>query len=421
MKTLARFLLTTGAAAGSLASQSAPMPAQDAPPPPPIQWKELTRSGLPIQFYGFFDFEVHYNTARMDSVVIPTRVLPETEGTPGATESKRDDNQIHFDPRLTRFGVDLTPVKVNDTTVTGKLEIDFANFPTGASESRATPRIRLAYLDIAEGSVGLRVGQDWDTISPLFPSVNNEMLMWNAGNTGDRRSQIQGRWNASSTTQIKLALGLTGAINNEDLDGGASNSERDGFDSGLPHVQARIGTKPFELVEKKPAEFGLWGLYGRTETDTAFGGEHRFDTWIAGVDVTIPLCAKFTLRGEGWLGENLADVRGGIGQSINTTTGDEIASAGGWAEVGFQAAPKTKFHVGATLDDPDNGDLSTTLASANKRRNQSAYCGTVVDWDSGVRTGLDVTYWETEYMGTFPSNGSTGNAVRVDLWFRMNF
>ena len=218
---------------------------------------------------------------------------------------------------------------------------------------------------------------------------------------------------------MKAALGLTGAVNNEDLDTPAG--ERDGFDSGMPHLQVRAGSKPFEMVEKKPAEIGLWGLYGQTQTDTAFGGKRRFDTWLGGIDVTVPLNASLTLRGEGWTGANLGDVRGGIGQTINTATGKEIGSTGGWAELVFAYTAKTKFHVGATVDDPDNNDLSTTLTNANRRRNESAYLGTVVDWDSGVRTGLDATYWQTEYTGADGTNGSTGNAMRFDLWFQFFF
>lgn len=410
MNRLTLSLLAGAATAGCLAAQNPTPPIEQTQAPTPINWKDLTRSGLPIKFYGFFRFDVHHNSARMDSVIVPTRVLPET---------KRNDNQIHLDPRLTRFGLDLTPIKAGDATVTGKLEIDFANYPTGVSESRSTPRMRLAYLDVTEDNLGLRVGQDWDVVSPIFPAVNGQTLMWNAGNTGDRRPQIQGRWfDNDKKSELKAALGLTGAINNEDLD--ATAGEKDGFDSGLPHLQLRYGRK-FDCADKKQGEIGVWGLYGQTETDTAFDGETRFDTWLAGFDIQIPLCATLAVRGEGWLGENLGDVRGGIGQTINTATGSEIASQGGWAELVYSYTAKTRFHVGATLDDPDNDDLSLTLASANRRRNQSAYVGTVVDWDSGVRTGLDCTYWQTDYTGADGTNGSSGNAVRVDLWFMFNF
>jgi hypothetical protein len=413
------------------ASLTAVLAAQDPPkqePPQNVTWKDLVRDGGPIKFYGFFRLDAYYNTARMDSVIIPSRVLPETEGTPLAGEAKRNDNQFALDPRLTRFGVDVNGPEVDGAKTTGKLEIDFANFPAGVAESRATPRIRLAYIDIKKDQLGLRVGQDWDVVSPLFPAVNGELLMWNAGNTGDRRAQIQGRWvdNADASKEslsLKAALALTGAITNEDLDTGTVAGERDGFDSGMPQIQVRGGYKGLEVAAGKKSDIGVWGMFGRTETDTFFNGENRFDTWLGGVDLSIPIASKLTVRAEAWTGANLGDIRGGMGQSINTATGEEIESSGGWAELICKCGEKdkTQFHVGASLDDPKNDDLSLTSTSANRRRNQSGYIGTVVDWDTKVRTGFDVIYWQSEYTGAFGTNGSTGNGVRFDLYFQFNF
>jgi hypothetical protein len=300
--------------------------------------------------------------------------------------------------------------------VTGKLEIDFANFPVGSSESRATPRIRLAYIDMAGDEFGLRAGQDWDVVSPLFPTVNGEMLMWNAGNTGDRRAQITGRYAPKdSSFEFKAGVGLTGAVNNQDLD--TPTGERDGFDSGLPHLQVRAGYKGASFVDKKNIELGAWGLYGRTETDTFFNNENRFDTWLFGIDVVFPVADAFTVRGEAWSGENLGDVRGGIGQTINTTStspgfGDEIGATGGWAELVYAYTGKTQFVAGGTIDDPDNDDL----APGNPQRNLTGYGGVAHTWENGVRTAFDVTYWQTDYAG-----GTAGNAVRYDLYFQFNF
>src|SRR5262249_40430710 len=95
-----------------------------------IDWKDLTRSGIPIKFYGFFRLDTYYNTARMNSVVTPFTVTQEN-----GVAAKQDDNEFFIDPRLTRFGVDVTPSKVGDTQVSGKLEIDFANFPAGVADS----------------------------------------------------------------------------------------------------------------------------------------------------------------------------------------------------------------------------------------------------------------------------------------------
>lgn len=402
-------LLCAPALAGCLAAQSVP-PAPAVPPPEALDWKDLTKSGIPIKFYGFLRMDAYYNTARANSVILPATVLPEN-----GTTAKPNDDQFAFDPRLTRFGVDVLPAPIGDTRVTGKLEIDFANFPNGSPESRPTPRMRLGYIDIDRGDYGFRIGQDWDTISPLYPAVNHELLMWNAGNLGDRRAQMQARYDPEdSSLLLEASLGLTGAINNQDLDPTTPgvSTERDGFDYGLPHVQARIGWKDALLVDDKPADLGLWGAFGRIETDTAFGGETRFDTWTVGVDVQVPLSDSLTLRGEGWIGENLGDFRGCIGQTINITTGEEIASIGGWAELVLAASSKTKFHLGATTDNPENDDLGAGAPTENL----VGYVGTVHDWDCGVRTGFDVLYWETDWVAA-----GIGNMVRFNLYFQYDF
>jgi hypothetical protein len=386
---------------------------------PPLTWKDLTKSGIPLRFYGFLRLDAYYNTARMNNIILPLTVSPEN-----GTQADDDDAGFALDPRLTRFGMDVTPSKLGEVSIAGKLEIDFANFPTGSSESRATPRIRLAYIDVAKEALTLRVGQDWDLVSPLFPAVNNETLMWNAGNTGDRRAQIQGRWApADSRFDVKASLGLTGAITNEDLDSGVVGltPERDGFDSGLPHVQARAGLELDSPVEKKPIDLGAWGAIGKTETDSSFGGHKRFDVNIVGVDFQVPFTGSWSVRGEAWAGENLGDFRGGIGQSINKVTGDEISSVGGWAEVVYAATDKLRFHAGGTVDDPDDDEVPAPAGAApgtvfSPDHNSAVYAGTMKDWRSGLRTGFDVIYWDTNWLGT-----EDGDGLRFNLYFQLNF
>ena len=47
-----------------------PVLAQDKPASG-FDWKELTKSGLPIKFYGFLRLDAYYNTARANSVILP--------------------------------------------------------------------------------------------------------------------------------------------------------------------------------------------------------------------------------------------------------------------------------------------------------------------------------------------------------------
>ena len=375
----------------------------------PVTFSDLVGSGKPIQFYGFVRLDAYYNSARASSVIIPATVLPE-----GTAQAKRNDDQFAFDPRLTRIGMKIDGGLYGTHKIRSQIEIDFANFPTGVPESRPAPRIRLAYIDLDSPVWDVRIGQDWDTISPLYPAVNHELLMWNAGNLGDRRGQVRTTY-SSGRFAWETALGLTGAINNQDLDVNAGSTfiERDGFDSGTPHVQTRLSfERDATWAGGRTAEVGAWGMFGRLETDTAFAGQTRFDSWVYGVDLSVPLTESLTFRGEGWHGQALGDVRGGIGTTINTTTGTEIKASGGWAELVLQSSDDVKYHLGGTTDDTVRGHLNP----GNPDLNWSAYVGTVVDLNPDIRIGFDTIYWETDWLAT-----GIGNMVRFDLYCMMTF
>jgi hypothetical protein len=99
--------------------------------------------------------------------------------------------------------------------VSGRLEIDFQN---GGSNSRAIPRYRHAFLQMNWGVHSLLAGQTWDVISPLFPTVNADTLMWNVRNMGDRRPQLRYSYEPKTGLNARGAIGLTGAIDNLDAD-----------------------------------------------------------------------------------------------------------------------------------------------------------------------------------------------------------
>jgi len=63
------------------------------------------------------------------------------------------------------------------------------------------------------------------------------------------------------------------------------------------------------------------------------------------------------LRGEGWWGRNMSDMRGGAGQGINTATGREIRGRGGWAEASFKVSRHLSLNPGFSTDDPVDEDL----------------------------------------------------------------
>jgi hypothetical protein len=147
---------------------------------------------------------------------------------------KPDAGNFSMHPRLTRFGVDYSGPSVpglGDADLSGKLELDFEN---GGSESRQIVRIRHTYLQLKKDDLTILAAQTWDVFSPLFPTVDNDTLLWNAGNVGDRRPQFRVSYDpklGAGRLSITTAAWLTGAIDAQDLD---NKTYRDGEESGKP-------------------------------------------------------------------------------------------------------------------------------------------------------------------------------------------
>lgn len=389
-------ILTVAAPAATQEADAAEEPAAEAPASAearaepeedaPGEIGELRFGNSAFRFYGFARLDLIYDDSRPNALQTPTFIESED---PAAGPEDEDSLTVH--PRLSRFGVELTgPVleALGGARLGGKLEIDFQN---GGRESRATPRYRHAYLTLGWNRSTLLVGQTWDLISPLYPTVNSDTLMWNAGNLGDRRAQV--RWTfdpAGAGLSFAAAAGLTGAVDDQDLDG---NGVLDGEDAAVPNLQARVAwSRP---VGSREIEVGLWGHTGREELERPVAGETAFDTTSAGLDVTLPIGERLTFQGELWAGENLSDFRGGIGQGVNTATGDEIASRGGWAELGWKGGGPYSIYAGATRDDPDDDDLGP----GDRTDNYAWYLVQRWDFEGAFRVGLDYLHWTTEFAG----------------------
>lgn len=357
-----------------------------------------------LSFYGFIRLDAIYDDSRPSSIQSPTFILSEDP----AVGSENEDS-FNFHPRLTRFGMNYEGSKIGGTgpQLSGKIEVDFQN---GGRESRQVPRMRHGYLNLAWDDSSLLIGQTWDVISPLYPTVNSDTLMWNAGNLGDRRPQIRyGKTHKSAhgTVSFLGGIGLTGAIDSQDLDG---DGVRDGDAAALPNLQSRLGFSGSNRSGNWG--FGVWGHYGQEELQSPLAGEDRFDTYSVGLDYQVSLSSRLTLKGELWTGSNLSDFRGGAGQGINRGTGREIDSSGGWVELGVKVSDRYSLYGGVTLDDPKDEDL----AAGGIRRNGSTYL--VNRWSFGKEflLGLDYLRWKTEFVGL-----DDGTDNRLNLYVVYNF
>lgn len=371
-----------------------------------VKWKEFVAGESRFQLYGFLRADTITDTSLPDNAQKPFFIR--SPDVPGGGHSN-----FTLHPRLTRLGLNFDLPRVEHAAngrVGGKLEVDFQN--TG-SESRQIIRIRHAYLDLSWDDLSLLGGQTWDVISPLYPTVNNDTLMWNAGNLGDRRPQLRLKYEpqlAGGTASFVGALGLTGAVTGDDLD---ENGVRDGERSTAPNLQGRVGyAHALWRADPKQLAVGLWGLQAFEKTDEAVAGATTFVGQSMGIDYALALSARLSLRGEAWYGRNLDDFRGGIGQGVNLATGDEIQGAGGWAELGFAVTRIYSIYGGYTIDDPRNGDVPRD----GRTKNDAWYVVNRFRIGRPLLMGVDYLRWTTNFRGL-----ESATDDRVNLYMQYDF
>lgn len=402
-----------------------PEPKQEPPKPQGLviesgEWK--------IKFYGFARLDLQYDDSKPNDPQLPQWIRSEDPTAPAAIRADEDDAQFNMHPKLTRFGIEVTGPSIEalgGAKTSGKIEVDFYGGTT--SESRAALRMRHAFVKLAWETTALTMGQREDLIAPLMPIVNNDMVMWNAGNLGDRRPQIRFEYMpkmGDGQVFLQAMLGLTGAIDNQSLDGGVGAASLDGVDAASPTLQVRAAYKgPHLWLAGKTFEIGVWGHIAQEElskdavASPPINGEDSWDSQVFGFDLTLPVVEGLEIQAEWFTGKNLDDVRGGIGQGVNVTAadpnlGDEIESSGGWIQAGYRASEAWTVYFGYTLDDPDSG----LPASAARDKNLVFYFANRIKVGP-VTFGADYLNWTTEWTGGFED----GTDNRFNFFAQYNF
>ncbi len=361
------------------------------------------------QLYGFGRLDLIYNSQRFDHPQYPSLLAAEVE-------SAEADDEINIHPRLTRLGLSAwrkgQPDEVN---LGAKLELDFQN---GGGESRQTPRLRHGYASLDTAGFRLIAGQTWDLISQLYPTANADSMMWNTGNTGDRAPQLRlgyGLGLGEGTMDFDVAFLMPNVTDGRDLDG---NGTPDGRDAAVPGLQGRIAYKA-GLWTTRPLHVAIGGLFGRSEA-LLVDRLHDWTSWGVFAELDIPFSEQFGARGEWFIGQDLAEVRGGIKQGLTVTRGDddqiidakEIRTMGFWAELYGAPAEWLKLAVGYGQDDPEDEDLVE-----GDRIHNAALWG-AVHWYpvAAFRVGAEYLYWMTKYKA-----GSEPVGQRFNLHFTYSF
>lgn len=387
-----------------------------------------------LQLYGLARGDAYFATSRFfPSLEIPFFALSEDAKAkagplgatflptvPGAVPIKEDDSSFTMNARLSRIGVVYTGEKakwLGDAEIEGRVELDFYNTLDNVIASRAMPRIRHGYAKATWGGFSILLGQYWDIISPLYPTINDDLLMWNAGNLGDRRPQLRLNWDVDlgcdRTFILTLGATATDTVNRTDFGG---DGFFDGEETGVPGFQGRVAWKfPARVCDKK-SEIGFWGLFSADATNVPIGlsGRSHFTSYAYGADWQIPLRDWLEFRGEAWYGSNLDDYRGGINQGVNTVLGREIRAWGGWAEFVVKPVEWYQLAVGGTIDNPRDNDVKGTALPRNY--NWTYYFGNRFPVGGGLTFAIDLEFWRTGYLGA-----EEGTAERIKFWLMQVF
>jgi hypothetical protein len=386
--------------------------AQDNEPQQYLTWDDILNTKNKFKFYGFIRVDAQYNDSRMNDPQIPGYVRSEDEsgmpGVPSGVVASKNDSEYAIHPRLSRLGVDLSGQPVDalgSAKLSGKVEVDFYNIGLPDSDSRQALRMRRAFVQLGWERWSVLAGQEWDLISPLNPAVNSDLMMWGAGNTGDRRPQIRAQYDAplaGGSFVTTFGLGLGGSVSENNVVGGL----RSGENSGRPMLAARVGYKT-----KGGIAFGVWGHDDEEDYNADGTGEQAYDSSSVGCDLLIPFAEGNTwIKGEYWMGQNVDDIRGGIFQGVNSM-GEEIDSKGGFLEIGHKVTPAMSVSVGYSFDDPDDDDLDNFA----RAENNIGYITAV--WTFGaVRLGLEYLNWKTDYIEL-----ASGDANRFVGWISYGF
>ena len=328
--------------------------------------------------------------------------------------STKPESECIVDVRNTRLGFDVGGPQIpflGCAQSGGKVEIDFQNnLVTPSTENKPTIMLRHAYFEVKDDEFRLLVGQTWDVISPLNPGMLLYSVGWDGGNIGYRRAQFRGeRYLAFSD----VSLVTVQASINQDVFPAVEGVT--GEPPNWPILEGRVAWTVGQRGEGcLPITVGLSGHIGESEFDIIDGAKdnHR-RTWSGNLDVRVPLTERLGIQGECFVGENLSQFLGGIGQGIEPTSLNTIRDVGGWLEVWYDWTPRLHSHVGYSVDDPNNNDLVT---KGDRSYNQFYYGNVTYDMTKNFLIGLEVSSWKTLYVDKLP-----GDSVRSEFVAKYGF
>lgn len=349
-----------------------------------------------------------------------TSMISETSRTtPGSytvwvpSADDQGESAFFLDPRRTRLGLNVEGPRIpyfHCAKSGGTVEIDFQSPVTSDFENRATVHLRHAYWEVKDDNFRFLVGQNWDIISPLYPSTLNYSVGWDGGNIGYRRALVRFDRHFYPSSGLKLTgeigiaadvvtdLATTPGVRREPSDwpviegrlAATLGPRGKGCRNVVIGLSGHVGEQGFDFFDSVPAALNPLGLPPQDDV--------RIITWSMNMDVLVPITDRLTFKGEYFNGENLGTFLGGIGQGVCPCRRQAIRANGGWAELGYDITSRWHSHVGFGIDDP-NVEADALLG---RKYNQFIFTNMTYDLTKKLNVGLEVTFWKTLYYEARP-------------------
>jgi hypothetical protein len=383
------------------AAEPAPVPAAPEAPAGLEPGKKPLWSTLDIQFYGYIKLDAAWDS----SGVFPGDYVLFTD------RGRDGDDEFNITAKQTRLGLKIQGPSTGNMKTSGVVEADF--YGAAGAENKFNLLVRHAYMtfDWPDSKFSILAGQASDVISPLYPNTLNYTVLWDAGNIGYRHPQV--RLTQQLRVRDDMTLELAGAISRTIGDVEALTFTP-GANAGFPTFQGRAGLT-FPWFGFKPTTVGVSAHWGREQ----YSSDEKIDSWSLNLDVLQPICPVVTVKGEAYIGENLDDYFGGIGQGVrirtvgNTTLFQHaIGDRGGWFAVVLGPWDAWSFNVGAGLDDVESGDVDALARTSNR----SLFANAIYALNKSADIGVELSQWRTDFK-----NADDVDDVRIQTSFIYKF
>ncbi|MCK4538917.1 MAG: hypothetical protein KAV42_09000 [Candidatus Krumholzibacteria bacterium] len=337
---------------------------------------------------------------KTDLIYDMTRMSPGNYALYVPTYEGDNNSELFLTARESRLGFDFW-WKDEDWTTKAYMEFDWQN--AGGGENKAGPMLRHAYMKFGKCNWTILAGQTWDIISPLNPATANYSVLWYQGNIGYRRAQVRfTTWaDAGENGKIKFDAGLFRNItgNRWDVDPAEDGMVEDGADSGLPTVQGRLGIAT-KIGDEGKLSLGVSGHFGKETYGVE--DEEEVDSWSFNTDLAFAVNKKISLKGEFFVGENMKQYLGGIGQSYNPI-GEALPTMGGWGMISLKPKSCVTFNIGYGFDDPDEAEWTCpddipTEAYELRDLNSEFFGNVFYNINRNITAIFEVAFMKTEYL-----------------------